>query len=46
MEICKYIARWIYNYLQKEYEHLLSDEEVFETIICNEYTFDENGNIL
>jgi hypothetical protein len=30
--------------LQKEYEYLLSDESVDESILCNGYTFDEYGN--
>lgn len=29
--------------LQNEYEYLLSDESVDESILCNEYTFTEDG---
>lgn len=38
-------ADWIYNQLEKEYEWLNSDEQVDESIITNEYEFDEEGNI-
>lgn len=31
--------------LQKEYEYLISDEAIIETIEANEYEFTENGNI-
>jgi hypothetical protein len=30
--------------LQKEYEYLMSDEQVDESIMANEYEFDEDGN--
>jgi hypothetical protein len=33
----------IYKDLKKEYEYLISDEAVAETIISNEYDFTENG---
>ena len=35
--------RWIYKSLEKEYEWVNSDEIVAETIIDNEYTFNEEG---
>lgn len=35
---------WIYDRLREEYEYLLSDEQVDESILANEYTFDEWGN--
>lgn len=35
--------QWIYNSLEKEYEHLTSDEAVAETLAINEYEFKENG---
>lgn len=34
---------WIYKMLEKEYDWLVSDEAVDESIIANEYTFLENG---
>ena len=33
------------NILQREYEYLYSDEAIIETLICNEYEFDSEGNI-
>lgn len=38
-------ARKIYKRLEKQYYALTSDEEVIETIKCNEYTFLENGTM-
>jgi hypothetical protein len=29
--------------LQKEYEHLQSEESIIETIVANEYEFTEEG---
>lgn len=34
---------WMFKRLQDEYEYLTSDEEVAESIIVNEYEFDEDG---
>lgn len=34
---------WIYQSLQREYEYLMSDERVDESIRANEYTFTEDG---
>lgn len=34
---------WMFKRLQDEYEHLTSDEVVEESIIANEYEFDEDG---
>ena len=36
-------ADWMYRQLEKEYEWLNSDEVVDESIIANEYEFDEEG---
>jgi hypothetical protein len=36
-------ADWIYHQLEKEYEYQASDEQVDETLRCNEYTFTEEG---
>lgn len=33
------------NILQKEYEYLMSDECIRETLICNQYEFDCNGKM-
>lgn len=32
-------ADWIYSQLENEYEYMMSDEQVSEAIICNEYEF-------
>ena len=37
-------ADWIYERLEDEHDWLTSDEQVDESIIANEYTFDEDGN--
>lgn len=34
---------WMFKRLQDEYEYLTSDEQVAESIIANEYEFDEEG---
>ena len=39
-------ADWIGDQLQAEYDWLTSDEVIEETIIANEYEFDEEGNLL
>lgn len=35
---------WVFKCLQDEYEYLTSDEAVEESIVANEYEFDEHGN--
>ena len=35
---------WMFKRLQDEYEYLTSDEAVEESIVANEYEFDEYGN--
>lgn len=37
---------WIYSYLESEYEYLTSDEAIRETLIANEYEFDEDGGLV
>lgn len=37
-------AGWIYRALEAEYDYQNADEQVDESIRCNEYEFDENGN--
>jgi hypothetical protein len=37
--------RWIYKRLLAEYEWLIADEQVEESIIANEYEFTEEGKI-
>lgn len=43
-EALRDFADWIYRRLEDEYDWLNSDEQVDESIRCNEYTFDEDGN--
>lgn len=38
-------ARWIYSYLEKEYEYQSSEEAVSEMCAANNYEFDEKGNL-
>jgi hypothetical protein len=37
--------RWIYRQLNAEYDYCTSREAIEETIACNSYEFDENGNL-
>ena len=37
---------WMFKRLQDEYEYLTSDEAVAESIVANEYEFDEDGNLV
>ncbi len=37
---------WIYARLEEDYENLTSDESVEETIIRNDYRFDEDGDLV
>lgn len=38
-------SRQIYHKLEKEYDYLISEETVFESLRCNEYKFTEDGKI-
>ena len=42
-ELLRDFMHWIYRQLETEYDYLLSDESVDETIKINEYTFTEDG---
>jgi len=44
-EVLRSFADWIYRQLEREYEWLMADEQVDESIRCNEYEFDEGGSI-
>ena len=44
LEIMRDFARWIYKGLEAEYNYRMSDEAVDESIIANEYEFDEDGD--
>jgi hypothetical protein len=43
IEALRDFARWLYRQLEREYDHLSSDEVVDETIAANDYTFTESG---
>ena len=43
-DLLRDFADWIYRRLEEEHDWLTSDEQVDESIIANEYTFDEDGN--
>lgn len=43
IEALRDLARWLYRQLEREYDHLSSDEAVDETITANQYTFTETG---
>lgn len=42
-EALRDLARWLYRQLEREHDHLLSDEVVDESIAVNDYTFTEDG---
>ena len=42
-QLMRDFADWIYRQLEAEYEYQNSDEQVIESIRCNEYEFDEQG---
>lgn len=44
LEAFQDMANWIYKRLENEYNYLTSDEIVAETIIANDYEFEEYGN--
>lgn len=44
-QLMRDFADWIYKQLESEYEYRMLDENVDESIRCNEYEFDENGTI-
>ena len=43
-QLMRDFADWIYGQLEKEYEYQCSDNVVEESIIANEYEFDEYGD--
>jgi hypothetical protein len=40
------LCKDLYRKLENEYDHLTSDESVKETLVDNDYEFDEEGNII
>ena len=45
-ELRERLSNEIYRELEKDYESLVSDESVIETINLNEYEFDESGDMI
>jgi hypothetical protein len=45
IEASRDAMRWIYRQLEREYEWLMSDEQVDESIRINEYEFTEEGKL-
>ncbi len=43
IEALRDLARWLYRQLEREYDHLSSNEVVNESIAANEYTFTASG---
>jgi hypothetical protein len=44
-QLLRDFADWIYERLEAEYDYLMSDESVDDTIRANEYTFTESGRL-
>lgn len=44
-EALRDFMRYCYRYLEAEWEYVNSDEQVDESITCNEYEFTENGEL-
>lgn len=45
-DLLRDFMRWIYRALEREYEYVMGNECVAETIEANEYEFDESGRLL
>lgn len=45
-DLLRDFARWIYARLRDEYEYRMSDESLEESMLVNEYEFDEFGRIV
>lgn len=43
IESLRAYAKWIYRSLEKEYEYQFSDDAIADSILANEYEFNENG---
>jgi hypothetical protein len=43
VELARDAAHWIYRQLERQYEWLMSDEQVDESITANDYEFTEEG---
>ena len=45
LEALRDFNRWIYKQLETEYEYLISEKQIEESIRANEYEFTEDGSI-
>lgn len=45
IEALRNLARWLYCQLERGYEYLMSNEQIDESLMANEYTFTKCGNI-
>ena len=45
IQLMRDFADWIYKQLETEYDYRMSDENVDESIRCNEYEFNEYGDL-
>jgi hypothetical protein len=45
-QLMRDFADWIYRTLEKEYDYLMSDEAITESIEANGYDFDDEGNMI
>jgi hypothetical protein len=43
-EALRDLMQWLYDSLEREYDTTQADEQVDESIRCNEYEFDEDGD--
>lgn len=44
-EAARYFMKWIYRRLEADYNYMVTDEAVIETLEANEYEFLENGKM-
>jgi len=44
-EALRDLMHWMYRQLEREYYWLCDDEQIKETILCNEYQFTEDGKL-
>jgi len=45
LEVMRTFADWIFSQLKKEYDWIMSDEQIDDAIIANEYEFNDDGSI-
>lgn len=45
-ELLEYLNDWLFSALEEEYEYLMSDEQIDETLRINEYEFTKEGEMI